>query len=175
MEWEQAITAKEPCVKTRFRLHYFMAKLEAAARDPEAFALLFCAEGFVTEDTGGNIFIFMNGNLFTPLTRNDFEGISRRTEIEQARELGVPVYERNLSVYDILNAEEGFFTTSSYCMLPLSRVGRHQVANVPGPITLKLLQGWNARAGVDIVGQALKYHYRASQIWRAVATAGAES
>jgi branched-chain amino acid aminotransferase len=162
----------DPRAKTRFRLHYFMAKLEAAALDPEAFALLLDNEGFVSEGTGANLFIVSHGQLCTPTTRNILEGISRQTVIELAKELHIPVSERDLTPYDIYTADEGFWTTSSYCVLPLSRVNHRPIGNrIPGPITEKILDAWSAKVGVDIVAQATKYAHRKSNVWRGPAVA----
>jgi branched-chain amino acid aminotransferase len=161
----------DPRAKTRFRLHYFMAKLEVKRRDPEAFALLLDTDGFVTEGTGANLFVVSDGALYTSTTRNILAGISRRVVIELATELEIPVYERDLTLYDIFNADEGFWTTSSYCMLPLSRVDNRTIGKeIPGPIFKKILAAWSDKVGVDIVGQAMKYKHRKSNIWREAAT-----
>ncbi len=157
----------DPRGKTRFRLHYFMAKLETNVRDPEAFALLLDTQGYLTEGTGANVFFASKGTLYTPTTLNILEGISRRTVIELAGDLGIPVCEKDLTLYDAFNADEAFWTTSSYCMLPLSRIGHSQIGeNIPGPITRQLLDAWSQKVGVDIVGQAMKYRNRKTNIWR---------
>lgn len=157
----------DPRAKTRFRLHYFMAKLDASSRDPDAFALLLDTQGYVTEGTGANIMIVSNGVLYTPTTRNILDGISRRTVMELARELEIPVVERDLTLYDLYNADEGFWTTSSYCMLPLSRVDHVRIGKtIPGPITERILAAWSQKVGVDIVGQAMKYRSKKSNVWR---------
>ncbi len=156
----------DPRGKTRFRLHYFMAKLEAKTSDPDAFALLLDTDGYVTEGTGANFFIAANGVLYTATTRDILEGISRRTVIELAGKLGIPVVERDLTLYDVYSADEGFWTTSSYCMLPVSKVNHVAMKQVPGPLTQALLQAWSDEVGVDIVAQALKYADTPSNVWR---------
>jgi len=85
----------DPRGKTRYRLHYFMAKLETTVRDPEAFSLLMDTQGYITEGTGANVFFVSKGRLYTPTTRNILEGISRRTVIELAGELGIDVVEKD--------------------------------------------------------------------------------
>ena len=157
----------DPRAKTRFRLHYFMAKLEAKRRDPDAFALLLDCQGHVSEGTGANLFIVSDGALHTPTLSNVLEGISRRVVIELAKDLGISVFERDLGQYDILNADEGFWTTSSYCMLPVSRIEGHRLGeSIPGPVTERILAAWSAKVGVDIVAQAMKYKDRNSNVWR---------
>lgn len=163
--------AVDPRGKTRFRLHYFMAKLEVQALDPDAFALLLDTEGRVTEGTGANFFVARNGALFTPPTHNILEGISRRVVLELAAELGITVHERDLTLYDVYRADEAFWTTSSYCMLPCPRVNHVRFPHCPGPLFTRLLDAWSERVGVDIVAQARKYRRRPSNIWRAARVA----
>lgn len=157
----------DPRGKTRYRLHYFMAKLEARARDPEAFALLLDTDGFVTEGTGANFFVGRGGVLYTPTTRNTLEGISRRTVLELAAQLGIPAVEGDLTLYDVYSADEAFWTTSSYCLLPCNRVNHLPLRQTPGPLFTRLIDAWSELVGVDIIAQARKYRERDSNIWRA--------
>lgn len=159
-------SAVDPRGKTRFRLHYFMAKVEVGVRDKDAFALLLDADGYVCEGTGANFFLASKGVLYTATTCNILEGISRRVVMELAEQLGIPVVERDLTLYDVYNADEAFWTTSSYCMLPVSRVNHMPVKKVPGPLFKKLIRAWSDLVGVDIIGQAVKYSKRRSNVWR---------
>jgi len=161
----------DPRGKTRFRLHYFMAKIEAQAADPHAFALLLDTDGYVTEGTGANFFVAKDGVLYTATTRNILEGISRRVVIELAKELGVPVVERDLTLFDVYRADGAFWTTSSYCMLPCPGVNHVQFRQCPGPLFQEIIAAWSAKVGVDIIGQAEKYCARPSNIWREAAPA----
>lgn len=157
----------DPRGKSRFRLHYFRAKLETSAIDPEAFALLMGADGFLTEGTGANVFTARGGVLYTPTTRNILQGISRAVVIRLAKEMGIPVVEADMTLFDLYNAEEAFWTTSSYCILPISRVNHVSIGKeLPGPITARLLDAWSGSVGVDIVAQAGKYAHVASNVWR---------
>lgn len=155
----------DPRGKTRFRLHYFMAKLEAQERQKGAFALLQDTDGYITEGTGANFFVAKDGALYTATTRNILDGISRRVVIELAGKLGIPVVERDLTLYDIYSADEAFWTTSSYCMLPCPRVNHVAMKKTPGPLFKKLISAWSDDVGVDIIGQAKKFHKRKSNIW----------
>ena len=155
----------DPRGKTRFRLHYFMAKLEAKARAKGAFALLQDTDGYITEGTGANFFVARNGVLHTATTRNILEGISRRKVIELAAALHIPVVERDLTLYDVYSADEAFWTTSSYCMLPCSQVNHVPMKKTPGPLFQKLIRAWSEDIGLDIIAQAKKYHRRKSNIW----------
>ena len=142
-------------VKNRSRLFYTLADTEARMMDPDAQVVILDIDGNVSENKGGNIFAVINGELLTPSTENCLAGISRQTVIELAQDLGIRVRETRLQAYDFYTADEVFFTSTPYCIMPATRfngltVGDGQV----GPLTKQLLSAWSKRVGVDIVGQA---------------------
>ncbi len=145
-------------VKHRSRLHFYLAKMDCARRDPGAFALLLDMKGHITEGTGANIFIVNKNVLYTPKSSNILNGISRQTVFELADELGIKCVEADINAYDVYNADEAFFTTTSYCILPISHVDEKSIGRqIPGNIASRLLKSWSAKVGVDIVAQAEKY------------------
>lgn len=148
--------------KNRSRLPHFMAKLWAARVNPHAFAMMLDVDGFITEGTGANIFFVRKGELYTPTTRNILNGISRQEAIEIARDLGITVHETDLTVYDAYAADEAFWSTSSYCLLPISNIDERPIGNgtYPGPVSQKILDEWGRQVGVDIVAQARKFARR---------------
>jgi len=61
-------------------------------------------------------------------------------------------------VYDVTryNAEEAFLASTNPTILPVQSInGVKPTKETPGPITKRLIQGWNKRVGLDIVEQAL--------------------
>lgn len=142
-------------MKNRSRLHYFIAKREALKKDPDAFVLLFDIYGNLTESSGANFFIVVDSKLYTPTTRNILNGITRQTVIELAEKIRLPVVETDINTYDLYNADEAFFTTTTYCILPISQVnGREIGKKIPGIWTSRLINAFSKMVGVDIVKQA---------------------
>lgn len=147
--------------KNRSRLHYFIAKLETEQRDPDAFTLLLDLEGNITEGGGANFCIVANNTLYTPWARKILVGISRQTVLELAKKLNLPAVETDLNLYDVYNAEEAFWTTTSYCILPISQVNHVKIGKkIPGGWTERLLRAWSKKVGVDIVKQARTFARR---------------
>jgi branched-chain amino acid aminotransferase len=142
-------------VKNRSRLFYTLADAESRLVDPEAQCVILDIDGYVSENKGGNIFSVTDGVVQTPTTENCLDGISRQTVLELAAKLGLPVTESRLQAYDLYTADEIFFTSTPYCIMPATRfnglpVGSGQV----GPITQRLLAAWSELVGMDIVAQA---------------------
>ena len=142
-------------IKNRSRLFYTLADAEARLVDPEAQCVILDTDGYVSENKGGNLFAVINGELRTPTTENCLAGISRQTVLELAVELGIPVREARLQPYDFYTADEVFFTSTPYCIMPATRFNGLPVGDARvGPITKRLLAAWSERVGMDIIAQA---------------------
>ncbi|MBC8117789.1 MAG: aminotransferase class IV, partial [Candidatus Saccharimonas sp.] len=142
-------------IKNRSRLFYTLADAEARLVDPDAQCVILDTDGYVSENKGGNLFAVIEGELRTPTTENCLAGISRQTVLELAVELGIPVRETRLQPYDFYTADEVFFTSTPYCMMPATRFNGLPVADGRvGPITRQLLAAWSSRVGMDIIAQA---------------------
>lgn len=142
-------------IKNRSRMAYTLAEIEVKLVDPQAQGILLDIHGNVAENKGGNFFIYTEGVLKTPQVRSALAGVSRATALELATQLGIPTQVVDFQPYDIYTADEAFFTSTPYCIMPATRfnglpVGDGQV----GPITKRLLQAWSESVGVDIVAQA---------------------
>ncbi|OUM03231.1 aminotransferase class IV [Variovorax sp. JS1663] len=97
------------------------------------------AQGNVVEGPGFNIFCIKDGALVTP-REGVLEGISRRTVIEIAASLGLPVALRALPAEELRGADEAFLTSSGGGVLPVTRVDDRVVGTGrPGPVTQRLL------------------------------------
>lgn len=142
-------------IKNRSRLSYTLAEMEVKLVDPEAQGIILDIHGNVAENKGGNIFIVSDGKLKTPSTKNCLAGISRETVMQLAAELEIPCEETELQPYDLYTADELFFTSTPYCIMPATKfnglpVGDGQV----GSMTQRLLAAWSELVGMDIAAQA---------------------
>ena len=142
-------------VKNRSRMAYTLAEIEVKLVDPAAQGIILDIHGNVGENKGGNVFVVSNGELRTPIAQNCLAGISRETVLELAAQLGIPAREMELQPYDLYTADELFFTSTPYCIMPATQfnglpVGDGQV----GAVTQRLLGEWSKQVGVDIAKQA---------------------
>lgn len=142
-------------IKNRSRMAYTLAEIEVKLVDPQAQGILLDIHGNVAENKGGNFFIYSEGVLKTPRARSALAGISRATVLELAAQLHIPLEVTDFQPYDIYTADEAFFTSTPYCIMPATKfnglpVGDGQV----GPVTKRILQAWSQLAGIDIVAQA---------------------
>ncbi len=142
-------------LKHKSRLFLILGEFEVKAADPEAYSLFMDLNGNLTENKGANFLIFSEGVLRSPKVENTLDGISRATAMELARELGIPTSEEDIQPYHVINSDEAFFSSTSYCLLPVTQFNQYQIGNgKPGPVFKKLMQAWSELVDVDIIAQA---------------------
>ena len=142
-------------IKNRSRMAYTLAEVEVKLVDPLAQGIILDVHGNVAENKGGNIFAVTDGRLRTPKSQNSLAGVSRETVLELAEGLGIENEVTELQPYDLYTADELFFTSTPYCIMPATKfnglpVGSGEV----GELTRALLDAWSDQVGMDIVKQA---------------------
>jgi len=121
-------------------LNSVLAKIEATHGGYEE-AVLLDSRGFVSEGSGENIFIVRDGKLTTPSTASgSLEGITRRSVITIAEDLGLTVVERDVSRAELYTADEVFLTGTAAELVPVREVDDHAIGKSGGrgPITTEL-------------------------------------
>lgn len=115
-------------------------------------AFLLDMDGNLTEGPGYNVFIVKDGALLTARS-NVLEGVTRKSVLQIAAELGVPARETDLKPEDLLSADEVFLSSTGGGVLPVTRVNERIYNNdAPGPVTSRIKetywlrhdQDWNA-------------------------------
>jgi branched-chain amino acid aminotransferase len=144
-------------IKHRSRMHYYLAEKEAQLVDPDALALLLDLDGNIAETNAANFLMIQHGTIVSPTTRNTLAGISRATVIDLANQLGIPLIERDIQVFEALNADEAFLSSTPFCLMPATRLNGLAIGDgKPGPIYRRLVDAWSELVGVDVMQQILQ-------------------
>lgn len=152
------VEALDSKVKHYSRMNFALATLEAHDVDPDAYPILTDSNGNLTEGVGNNVFLITDGVIRAPGDQTTLQGVSRGMVFDLAHQLDIPIVEEDLQPYDMYTADEVFFSTTSYCVLPTTTVDKRQIGDgKPGPITQQLLAAWSESVGLDIVDQALRF------------------
>jgi branched-chain amino acid aminotransferase len=117
-----------------------LAKTEAVSNGFDE-AIMLAPDGHLSEGSGENIFLVINGKLVTPASQNNIlVGITRNTVIELAeKELGIETTHRSIDRSELYTADECFLTGTAAHVTPVSEVDRRPIGNGEiGPITAKL-------------------------------------
>jgi branched-chain amino acid aminotransferase len=116
-----------------------MLALQEALHDGYDEALLLDAEGYVMEGSGENIFIVRDGIIYTPDLTSALDGITRKTVIELAEEMGYEVIEKRITRDEVYIADEAFFTGTAAEVTPIREVDNRPIGSGSrGPVTERL-------------------------------------
>jgi len=93
------------------------------------------AEGNITEGPGFNVFVYYKDTLLTPESEV-LEGITRRTVLDLADELGIPAKLSTFGANVINEADEVFITSTAGGVMPVTKVNGEPVGiGRPGKVT----------------------------------------
>jgi len=138
-----------PNIKSMNYLNNILAKIEANHKGGDE-AIILDVRGNISEGSGDNIFIIKNGTISTPQVMNNLRGITRAAAIEIAQDLGYPMRETDLGLFDLYTADEVFVTGTAAEIAPIATVdGRPVGDGSVGAITKELMQRFGELTQTD--------------------------
>jgi len=122
-EWKRPSPETIPC-KAKAAGLYMICTLAKQKAELKGFsdALMLDYRDQVAETTGANIFFIKGGEIHTPIPDCFLDGITRRTVIKIAEDLGMNVIERVLFLDDIKDFEQCFITGTAAEVTPVSEI-----------------------------------------------------
>lgn len=102
-------------------------------------ALMLDDDGNIAEGPAENIFIVKNNALTTPNSRSALPGITRKSIMQLARDMGLKAYEKKVGLKDAKGADELFFCGTATEIAPIIYVDNKKIGNGKiGKITLAI-------------------------------------
>ncbi len=122
-EWKRPSPETIPC-KAKASGLYMICSLAKQKAELKGFsdALMLDYRNQIAETTGANIFFIRGKEIHTPIPDCFLDGITRRTVIKIAENLGMKVIERVLFLEDIENFEQCFITGTAAEVTPVSEI-----------------------------------------------------
>ncbi len=136
-----------PIIKSNNLLNNALAMQEANRRGGEE-GLMCNYRGELSECSQANFFMVREGVALTPQSEAGLlEGLTRSFLFEVGRDIGIDVRGATLFPKDLETADEAFITSTTRELSPVTRIDDRAIGNgKPGPVTLKLLEGYRRRA-----------------------------
>ena len=134
-------------IKSLNYLNSILAKIEANINDVDE-AICLDRNGFICEGVAENIFIVKNGSIFTPPSYTGaLPGITAEAVMKLAKKLGFEFKEKNITPYELFNADEVFFTGTAAEIVPIREINKRQIGKGnPGPVTKRLMEEFSKLA-----------------------------
>jgi branched-chain amino acid aminotransferase len=130
--------------KTGCYLPRILARQEAAVKGVQE-ALWFTTDNHLAEACFRNVFVVLDGKVFTPPRETPvLPGIVREAVIELCGQLGIECeMDTPLTIRELLAAQEVFLTGSGLGVCPVVRVERHAVGDEkPGKVTKRIMDAY---------------------------------
>ena len=126
-EWKRPSPETIPC-KAKASGLYMICSLAKQKAESKGFsdALMLDYRNQIAETTGANIFFIKGNEIHTPIPDCFLDGITRRTVIKIAEDLGMNVIERVLVLDDLKDFEQCFITGTAAEVTPVSEIDEHQ-------------------------------------------------
>ncbi|RLG14470.1 MAG: branched chain amino acid aminotransferase [Candidatus Nanohalarchaeota archaeon] len=139
--WQKLAQNTMPCL-AKAGSNYMnsqLAVMEVAA-DGYDEAILLDSNGFVSEGSGENIFLVKNNIIYTPsISSSILNGITRKTVIDIAKNLGYKIKEERIPREMLYIADELFFTGTAAEISAITCVDKIKINNgTIGPITKQI-------------------------------------
>lgn len=103
-------------------------------------AIMLNSDGKIAEGSSCNLFIVRDGELITPPISSDIlEGITRRTVLTLAEELGIPTHTRTIDRSELYIADEAFFCGTGVQLAWIEQIDNRTIGDgVRGPVSAAL-------------------------------------
>ena len=126
-------------VKSLNYLNSILAKMEAKRAGVDD-ALMLDHRGFVAESSAANLFLVKGNKISTPATSSGIlHGITRERIIRLCSDLGLDVSERDITLFEVLTADEAFLVGTKSEMLAIGNVNGTRIGSgAVGPVVKRL-------------------------------------
>lgn len=130
----------DPKIHCCNQLNQIMAACDAIRQGADE-AIMLDQNGFVAETNSTNLQMIKDGALILPTIDAQLPGITRATMIQIAKNLGMEVQERNVTVSEYYNADEVFICGTVGEVVPVKMIDGKKIGKqVPGPLTEKIAE-----------------------------------
>ncbi len=119
-------------------LNNIQAKIQSNVAGADA-ALMLDHQGFAAELNGTNIFMAKKGIVYTPFADACLHGVTRGFIMELCKKHNIEIYEKNLSLTELYNADEVFTTGTMGELTPVTSIDDRVIENRNGSDVMKTL------------------------------------
>jgi branched-chain amino acid aminotransferase len=139
--------SQDPKLNSHSKLNCILACIAAEKAGADE-ALMLDVHGFVNTTNACNFFVVRKGQVWTSTGDYCMPGITRQKVIDLCRANGIPVFEKNFSLYETHTADEAFLTGTFGAQTPVGVIdGRVIGDGQMGPVTSRLRGLYKALVG----------------------------
>jgi len=106
--------------------------------------LMLDPHGFVNTTNACNFFIVRRGQVWTSSGDYCINGVTRQKVIDICRGEGIPVFEKNFSLYEAYGADEAFLTGTFGAQTPVADIDGKPIGTQDRPVTARIQTAYKA-------------------------------
>jgi branched-chain amino acid aminotransferase len=118
-------------------LNGMIARAEAKKNGFEH-AIMLDTQGFVAEGGTESMFAVKGNRLLTPSAGTVLKSVTRMSILEAAGAAGMACFEERLKPQMLFDADELFFASTPFKVLPVKQINERALEPVPGPVTRQI-------------------------------------
>ncbi len=150
VETRQIPTACVPVgLKTRSRMHWWLAERQARERETGSVALLQNMEGQITETASANVLLLKGDTCKSPPISSILPGVNLCHVRQRVVQLGLKWEEGPVFPHEVFHADEVLLTGTLFGVAGASSFEGKELP-WPGPLYKKLLKMWENEVGVNL-------------------------
>lgn len=127
-------------------LNGMIARAEARENGFE-YAVMLDTQGFVAEGGTESVFVVKDNRLLTPSAGTVLKSITRISILEAAQVAGIACFEERLKPQLLFEADELFFASTPFKVLPVKQINDRKLEHAPGPVTRQVANLMNQAVG----------------------------
>lgn len=117
-------------------------------------ALMLDPYGFVNTTNACNFFIVRRGEVWTSTGDYCMNGVTRQKVIDACRRIGIPVFEKNYSLFETYGASEAFLTGTFGAQTPVAEVDGKPIGDGARPVMAEIQKVYKEMVAEDIAAQS---------------------
>ena len=129
--------SQDPKLNSHSKLNCIIACLQAEQAGADE-ALMLDPQGFVNTTNACNFFIVRRGEVWTSSGDYCMNGVTRAKVIDLCRANGIPVFEKNFSLYETYGADEAFLTGTFGAQTPVAEIDGRSIGDGQRPVTKRI-------------------------------------
>jgi branched-chain amino acid aminotransferase len=118
-------------------LNGMIARAEAKKNGFE-YAVMLDTQGFIAEGGTESVFMVKDKRVLTPAAGTVLKSITRKSILEATGTDGIACFEMRLKPQSLFEADELFFTSTPFKVLPIKQINERKLDQAPGPVTRRI-------------------------------------
>ena len=147
--------SQDPKLNSHSKLNCVIACLQAEQAGADE-ALMLDPHGFVNTTNACNFFIVRRGEVWTSTGDYCMNGVTRQKVIDLCRADGIPVFEKNYSLYEAYGADEAFLTGTFGAQTPVAEIDGKPIGDGARPVMARIQELYKAEVARNVSDQKAK-------------------